>query len=181
MTFTANQRSAPYLDDLPWRQYRAECCAIPMACCLWYARVALQGPSPDREAALRECFEAFFDLLLPLVCEWRGYCPCAAPAGLTSAQVFHEYRRLSRQNDGVEEEDREWERALLGLATHILLAEALLRRGRLADADSMLYLFHRSAGYRLIWGDDVEWDTVVPPPPHFVEAEAANLVSSLQL
>ena len=180
MTSTANQRSLPYLDALPARQYLAECCAIPMACCLHAVRELLQGPSPDCEAALRECFEAFFDLLLPLVCQWRGICPCAAPTGLNSAQVFREYRRLSRQNDGVSEEDRQGERALLGLATHLLLAEALLRRGRLADADSMLYLFERSPAYRLLLGDDAEW-TDVPPPPHFVAAEAANLVRSLQL
>ena len=74
------------------------------------------------------------------------------------------------------------ERALLLLAVHILVAELLIRRSRPNDADAVLYRFQRLAAYQLLWGDDVEWDTVVPPPPQVdPNTEVADLLHSLQL
>lgn len=142
-----------YLADPVERRYLAEFYGIEMTHCLRNAQVALLAS--DHAMASRQCFEAFFDLLLPLVCHWQDICPCAAPTGLNSAQVFREYRRLSRQNDNVAEDDREWERALLLLAATMLAGELLIQRGRLNDANVVLYQFQRSPAYQLLWGDDV--------------------------
>tara|TARA_Y100000593_G_scaffold67342_1_gene123771 strand:+ start:188 stop:724 length:537 start_codon:yes stop_codon:yes gene_type:complete len=169
-----------YLADPLERRYLAEFYGIEMTYCLQNAREALQASDPDM--ASRECFLAFFDFLLPLVCHWQDICPCAAPTGLSSVQVFREYRRLSQQNDGVAEDDREWERALLSLAAHILVADLLIRRGRPNDADVVLCRFQRLAAYQLLWGDDAERDTVDPPPPSVdPNPEVADLLHSLQL
>ena len=180
MPFTA---AAPlYLRDFRERLNSAEHCAIEMTGSLRYARQVMQGPVPDREAARRECAGAIDDYLLPLVCYWLDICPCFTPEGLEPVQIFREYRRLSLQNDGVAEEDREWEGALVVLAAHMVVAETRLRGGRLDDANVVLYRFQRSAAYRLLWGDDVEWDTVVPPPPHVDPAtDADELLRALQL